>query len=378
MSYDYSQRAPISRELNSSMVNFLKNQRSVSFVVIDPESSRNILAGKERQFTPLTLKKYSTNDLSDARAGMEILDALREGSLGIQHEDGKVAFKDKYSQMLAKAKVVIAASSFSSHLKKSKKEGSSGIENRQTNASPEEPQGLEGSQVAEESTDLKKTKHAEFRGNAQKIPEEAEIDEENEEIETISNFDVISDEDYSRFLAQINKIMDLESHKEDISTDKTDQKGGRTLMMPRDFRKNKNSNNQIQKPVIAKKASSQDREDEISERVAGEREARLEASHKRDEKAAEKKRLFIKSDLTKSEIRSSEVVDSVKVDSIKNEKDIDKSVLNDMLKNNEISEEAKKVIETSANIDETFLGVMLKENLINIEAYNKFIKMLAG
>lgn len=349
-----------------ALENYLNTSESTSFLII---SNTNRLSKGTLETGKKTHAFTYQNEVIDMAAlegndalGNAVIDAIRGGTFGTLGKNGRMALTAKYKELLTKANSIIPKrrSTIQDKEKSStetdKNESRGELETHNPTASKNERTSavrIEDSSEAASNEDLG-------------VLEEEAINEEINEGELDTEYDEISQEEYEKFLGQINKIMNLErdTEKKSGTTGKTASRA-----LPREELEKSNATARLASPIHIEETKSSRGKVDLSDLGAEKENDRVAAAFEKDELAADKRRQFIKTDLAKTEVKLEKLDQALIVDD-----EINKSNLNEMLENNEISEDAKNRLSKSGNIDEKLLTNMLKENLIDIQAYNKIIK----
>lgn len=347
----------LSKSQISEIADQLRKYGGTSFIIV--KAGKNISNDTPQKLGATGgIKEISIHKLiNSVKAQRRFLEASQDGLIGFQNSNGRRALTNKGAKMLSNLR--------------------SGQSTRSADSTKKNQIKANGAKETLNISDSSRSKYEKISATSNYDPreideasveiDEAPVNKELDEDEAVSNIDIISEEDYAKFLAQINKIATFKSDTEKESGP-TEKITSSALSNEKLIQSKTAARLAAPKHIEKIKHSDRGEVDQLDLK-ANKENARLAAASKKDELAAEKKRQFIKKDLAKTELRSEELDQALIVDD-----EINKSTLNEMLANNEINEDAKKRLSGAANIDERLLTDMLKEQLIDIQAYNKIIK----
>lgn len=341
----------------ASLLDFMDHEKSESIVVIQKQSSKEFQRGQS-QTSHMEGKKYEIIDLiNDDSLILELIEDFikNEGLAGFQHAD-KLAF-GKGAGFLSQKNVVITT-------------------RRQPSRRPnQEPTAKNKDQGQLKTEDLalpqEKVASKDSKKTSGLIDEEqAAADTSSSEVESFTSFETIPEEIYQKFLTLFKKITRSEASEKERTTDKAHE--GIISKAKEDTAKTKESTASPTQIKTVKQTSSKEEGVEKLEQRGSEDRARVAAAKEKDEKAKEKLRHFIETDLAKSETKAAEIDRISTAD-----QEIDEAILYEMLENDEIDQNALNKILDCANVDEKFLDEMLKDQSIDNRAYEKLMNMIS-
>jgi hypothetical protein len=321
----------------ASIANFFEAERTTSFIILEKQEipKGNLhTSDKRRAITHLRGTKYDIKDLYNASVLHELFEALNNRRVAFQRSDNHRLSTS--AEWVSNSNVVVTARR---HLHKNPlatHHEEVPIANKHKQDSIQADQNLEEPEIKKE-----------------------ELEHESDEVESFTNFEAISEEAYARFLSQISKIINSEKseRKSSITAVSQDTK----LTTARDMYKSRVQQTSQNRAKESIRNSRPDYEVIDSENNANEERGRLKSAQKKDERAAEKARRFIRRDINKAEIKSAHMI---------------KETLNSMHEKKEISEEEMRALEECANIDGEALRDMYNEHRIHLHTYSTLMKVI--
>lgn len=329
------------------------------FVIIKKENTDEIRKGQPT--TKIEAARHKITDLSDDMIRNAFMEALFEGKGLVGFLQGnKLAF-GKGAELLSQRNVVITA----------RRQPRDQEDTTTQSAANRRQSSLKAKDVVtsqdEDSNKSQSSTEPMF------LDEElVSADEDAGEVESFTSFEIIPDEIYQRFLAQFKKLIQPDRSERESAPHRASQSAA--SIIKEDISKTTKRLTSPTQMKSEKQTSTKEEGVEKSEKRGIEERARATAAKEKDEKAKEKLRRFIETDLAKTENKAAEINRG----SISHQ-EIDKAILDEMLENNEISEEAMKKIIDCANVDEKFLDDMLKAQppLIDNRAYDKLMNIIS-
>jgi hypothetical protein len=342
----------------------LNLEGGTSFIYAKPTAQRGELqtGNTTRRFTYLSKVGIKEMEESDA-VRSQFFEAFRNGVAGIQRSNGRLALTGKASNILSKVNFAIL------NRRRQSNQALAAIEEDQSTKSMDKSKTKTVASASNPKVDEIEQNSAEIEQNSEEIGHKVDSDIDEQEAEQVSEFDIISEEVYAKFLAQINKITNPEKETDKDESLSSKDNSSNNLSTQKTYRKQTKSRT-LTKPINKTEHISSTETDD-SARIIGKEGKRRRAAEEKDEIADQKKRDFIKSDIKKAEIKTKSVNDSLIID-----QDINELELKKMLHNNEINKAAMDRLLECANLDGKFLKNMHEEGLINIDAYKKLMGFL--
>lgn len=387
-SYDAGYNTHRTESQMSIITELLKSQggsSSYDSFVILPETAAES-PGRQRKISHIEAELLHVRDLCRSEAiRTRFINAIQRGRVGFQTANNQLTFSRKCAEWLSDANIAVTALRRRTSVASEKEE-----------PVKKQEKHVESSHTKEETSQISSSKKVQQEHSQETSAHE--LDKDVVEVESFTEFGVISDEVYAKFLLQFNKISTTvgKPDKETLAEVSVDMESTENAAVAKAKAKSSFRLTLAKRLLEAGKHHSiaEKRTDQMAKRII-KKEIRFLAGLEKDELAAKKMREFIKTDLTKSEIKSTNINRASNTDGERSKATLDKIVkddeiteagmskmleineineaaLNKMLENNEITEAAMHALLTHKNIDEKFLKSLLEKELISENAYRLF------